>query len=203
MKRTSSLGSLFAALSITALAFSCSSSGPGSADDGEAQATAAEELQGSWQSNCRDADKFGLTESSRLDVKGTTATQVTSASSTGACGSTAVIVTQTARVSAGGEVGEGRAVDITVQNVKVKPVNETGVGILNLAAFCGITDWSAGEERDVSAMTGGSSCFPKLPKSYYDIFSIQEGKLVFGKGAGSTPQTRPQLIDAARSFTRR
>lgn len=202
MKRTS-LGSLFFGLSLTMFALACSQSGSGGGDDQEVQATAAEELQGSWQSNCRDAEKFGLTESSRLDVAGTTALQVTSASSTGACGSTAVVVTQTAIVSAGAALGEGRTLDITVTNVKVKPANDTGVGILNLSAFCGVTDWQVGVERDVTSMTGGSSCFPKLPKPYYDIFTIRDGKLMFGKGNTSSVQTRPQLIDATRSFTRR
>ncbi len=184
------------------LAWACSQSPSSGGDDGIAHATAAEELQGSWQSNCRDAEKFGLTESSKLEVTGTSAVQVTSASSTGSCGTTAVVITQNARFSAGSANGQGRALDITVTAVKVKPLTETGVGILNLAAFCGITDWQAGVERDVTGSTGGRSCFPQLPKTFYDIFSVDEGKLFFGKGDNSSQATRPQTIDKARSFTR-
>jgi hypothetical protein len=192
------------ALAMTLLALGCSQPGSGGGEtDGIANATAAEELQGSWQSNCRDAEKFGLTESSRLDISGTSATQVTNTSSTGACGTTAVTITQSAVVSAGTPSGQGRAVDITVTSVKVKPVTETGVGILNLAAFCGITDWQAGVERDVTGSTGGRSCFPRLPKTFYDIFTVDEGKLYFGKGDISSAATRPQVVDRNRLFSRR
>ncbi|MES2965062.1 MAG: hypothetical protein V4760_14345, partial [Bdellovibrionota bacterium] len=84
MKRHASLVLAFAALAITV---GCSQSSSGGGDgDAIANAMAAEELQGSWQSSCRDAELFGLTESSRLDVAGTVATQVTTTSSTGACG---------------------------------------------------------------------------------------------------------------------
>ncbi|MES2965063.1 MAG: hypothetical protein V4760_14350 [Bdellovibrionota bacterium] len=119
------------------------------------------------------------------------------------CGSTAVVITQSAVMGAGSTNGQGREVDITVTSVRVKPVTETGVGILNLRAFCGMTDWEVGVERDVTGATGGRACFPKLPKTFYDIFSIEEGKLYFGKGDISSVQTRPQLIDRNRLFTRR
>lgn len=201
--KTTSLASLGLALTTALLAIGCSNGSGSGGDDGVAEATAAEELQGAWTSTCRDAEKFGLTESSRLDVTGTTATQVTSVSSTGNCGTTSVVVTQTATVSAGEPVGQGRAVDITVTSVKVKPMNETGVGVLNLAAFCGVTDWQAGVERDVTATTGRSPCFPRLPKTFFDIFAIEEGRLYFGKGDISSAATRPQTIDRTRSFSRR
>lgn len=183
------------------LGWACSRS-PSSGEDEIVNATAAEELQGAWKSNCRDAQKFGLTESSTLQVTGASAHQVTSVSSTGGCGTTAVVITQDARMHAGSEAGQGRALDITVTSVKVKPVTETGVGILNLAAFCGITDWQAGVERDVTAATGGRSCFPQLPKTFFDIFALEDGKLYFGKGDNSSQATRPQLIDKQRSYTR-
>ena len=190
-----------AALSATAFSAACSKHDASPAPAEKVQTQSAQDLQGSWKSTCSDAQLFGLSESSSLTVDGSKATQVTSTSAQGDCASTAVEVTQMATLTPTTVNGMNH-VDITVTSAKVKPLNETGVGILNLASFCGMTDWKVGEERDITQQSGGGRCYPKLPKTYYNVYGIEDGKLYFGSGDINHPEYRPTILNRQRMFTR-
>lgn len=202
MRRHRSLASLPSAVAfLLFLSSACDQSRSRGEDDVVKQA-AIEELQGNWRSNCRDAQKFGLSERSSLRVSGTSALQVTEVSSSGNCGPTAVIVTQSARTSSQEEGQQARPIDITVESIKVRPVSEAGVATLSLAAFCGETHWRVGVDRDVTNEAGGENCFPKLPKTYFDLFAVVANRLYFGRGDNSSSERRPVLLDKSRWYER-
>lgn len=185
--------------------------GGGSAGDSvpaeEAAIDQALELQGSWASNCRDANLFGLSENSQIEVTGFNIAQSTQFHSRGNCEEPSVLVSQTASFAKQGETEAGISkIDISVTQIRVKPVTETGVAILKLANFCGISKWELNREVDVTSRTGTERCFPKVPNTIYQIYSIEQGRLIFGDGDTDSmfvPSNRPQELNRDEYFTKR
>lgn len=205
LKEAKAAAKLVLMIAATAAFAACSDGGSGNGGGVSAteQAQAAD-LQGTWQSNCQDASLFGLTESSRLAIEGLSATQVTTVSSAGECASPSVEVIQAARLTKGGETAPNvRAIDIAISQIRVRPLSESGVAILNLSAFCNISDWVVNVERDVTGATGSDRCFPKVPTTIFEIYSIEDNRLFFGRGDGATsPSDRPVELNRDRVFTK-
>lgn len=176
---------------------------PGAPNDGSAgQQGSAQELQGSWDSSCRDADGIGLTQTTRLTFAGVNATNLARISSSGDCQGVEIEVRQEGTYSKGAPVRPSiNAIDLSVATIHVKPLTERGAALLRLAGFCELTDWAVGQEREVTAATGTERCFPKVPTTLYHSYAVEGANLYFGKdGDLSNPANRPVELDRNVTF---
>lgn len=89
--------------------------------------------------------------------------------------------------------------DLTFGAAIVVPRTEAGVKALNTFNLCGISDWAIGVERDVTSVSRDAKCpVAGTPQSVFDIYSVQDGVLVFGKGKNedkNTAQARATELD--------
>lgn len=163
------------------------------------------EIQGTWDSNCTDADLFGLSKSSRLSIAGGEAKRITSYYSTGTCATEAIQVEQLTTVEKKDEVEPFVfGIDIAVSKVTIKPTTKTGASLLQLANFCGISDWTENVARDVTDKTGSERCFPKVPVTIYTIYSIEGDRMYFGAGEDLySPALRPEKLNRDEFFVKR
>jgi hypothetical protein len=182
-------------------------SGGGSSTPGAPRPPAPQKpnpIIGKWQSPCQDADLFGLSQNSALSVVDGKMLRLTRYHSTGTCTEESVEVLAEASYNKGSDVRTNvAAIDITIQKIVMKPISEMGVTLLKTSAFCGQTEWVLGEPKDVTAFTGKTNCYPKVPQTMFDIFSIDGEKLYFGKGTDiSTPAKRPTEINIELPYTK-
>jgi hypothetical protein len=122
----------------------------------------------------------------------------------GNCGASGIEIEVDADFTSGSELKPNvHQIDINTTAMRVRPVTEAGVQVLKLAKLCDYTDWKVGETKDVTADTGKTTCFPKLPQKLYDIYSIEGTKLFFGKSDDLTDQTkRPKALEPDFYYTR-
>lgn len=177
----------------------------GVAGDGE-EVGAAAELQGNWNSVCHDSGHIGLglTEKSTLEVRGTKFTRRSNVSSRGSCSELSVRVVQSGSYRAGGAVRNGiRMIDVQIERISVTPMSETGMAILKLYNFCGVSSWSIGGSVDVTGRSGGDRCFTRLPLSTVNIYALENDRLFFGNYWDlSAPRRRPQQLERDYYYSR-
>lgn len=186
--------------------FGCSDGGTPAENESTVRARGIDaNLQGRWVSNCIDAQMFGNSQKSEILIEGDRASQLTSVSAVGNCGETSVEVRQEAKLDRGAEVAPGvGALDIDIVTIKVKPVSDTGVSILNLGSgFCGLKTWVRGSEKDVTDRTGKDRCFPSASATLFDIYTVESDHLMFGEGTPTaTASLRPAMIDRDETYSR-
>ncbi|HVK61523.1 MAG TPA: hypothetical protein VM432_08235 [Bdellovibrionales bacterium] len=118
-------------------------------------------VQGSWQSNCVSGESAALLGPSDLGITQHSELKITKAEvietsyvSSSECDGKDIEVISTGRYHA---VGNGLQIeDITYH---VKPLTEFGLRVLRIAQWCGISDWSLKESRDVTSEAGKEKCF--------------------------------------------
>lgn len=179
---------------------------PPPAEEPEAPAPGpADELQGLWESNCTDAEIFGITENSSLKVEGLQMTRLSRFHSNGSCTATAVEVEQVATFEKKEPITpNGFQVDILIAKISIRPVTDLGVQILKLTKFCDISDWTLNQTRDVTEKTGSERCFPKVPSTLFQIYAVDGNRLFFGKTNADplTAEQRPTELDTESFFAR-
>lgn len=163
----------------------------------------AADIMAQWESNCMDADLFGLSMNSRLEMMGEKISKLTRYHTNGGCAATGIEITQAGSFAKGAEVSPGVvSIDFHVAEATVKPVSNTGVDILKLSRFCGISDWQLNKARDITT-TGGERCIPKLPVTIFDIYSLEGNKLYFGRGDNLTNASkRPKELNRDLIYSR-
>jgi len=74
-------------------------------------------------------------------------------------------------------------VNMLFNQVLVEAKNAGGQKVLNTAAFCGTSNWSINVPIDLTTHTRDSLCpLATLPQSIFDIYTIEDASLFFGKG---------------------
>jgi hypothetical protein len=162
------------------------------------------DLFGSWNSSCTDADLFGLSQNSRLNIDGSKISKMIRYHSNGDCSGSAVEVESSGVVKVGSEVKSGvHTIDFVISEIHMRPLSRTGERILNTAKFCGISNWTIGDSKNLTGLTGKENCYPRLPQKLYDIYSIDKNRLMFGKAIDLKDSTRrPSELDADLHFER-
>jgi hypothetical protein len=107
-------------------------------------------------------------------------------------------------------LGDGKDLDAGVTRINLTPKtltlkanSEAGVNAMNLAKFCGVTDWKVNEERDVTAGATDGKCLTEaIGREQFDVYSLKDEKLTFGSayvtGAPNDNAKRPtKLSDKA------
>lgn len=167
------------------------------------------ELQGQWKSNCINGRRFSLTapmeigisQISQLSVDGLNFTEILTATS-GQCDTSDIVVTSTGSFQETQKVDDQpRALDISVQTYKVIPKTEFGRQVLNVAKWCGISDWAIEGERDVTAQVGTLGCFSETRVRTH--YSIQNDKLfVEQKESPTNSRAGPVQMNFEQFFVR-
>ena len=200
------------AVLLAALSSGCDNGGGGGAPGGPSdpanpagQGGPAGDLQGTWESTCLAATSFGLTETSRIAITGQEFTQTGRVSASGNCSTNDVEVTLTGQYQRRAQVsGAIYQIDTTFATARIKPITVLGAEMLKLAGWCGFSDWAVGQEKDVTAKTGADRCFQKLPATIYTIYTVEGGRLYFGKGGDVTqPARRPVELDREDYYIKR
>jgi hypothetical protein len=96
---------------------------------------------------------------------------------------------------------KGEELDLRIERVSYRPLTEEVAEALNLAAFCGITDWAAKELREVSGRQCGDYPAPAPHAAVYTRLRREEDSLRLaeeGPGQdGSRPERRHGRFEAA------
>lgn len=95
--------------------------------------------------------------------------------------------------------------DVVTDTILLTPLNDGVASGLNIAAYCGFTDWANGVAKDITLVASDATCLgvdaPALG-NHYGIYSVQTlgqatamflGDLLFGDGTSLL--TRPTEID--------
>jgi hypothetical protein len=134
---------------------------------GCAKQEASKGLQGRWRAHCVEGASAALLGQADLGVTQTAALSIGEKS----VGEVSYIggakcSEKDIRVNAGGtytsstgSTGIPNSIDVDKISYKVKPLTEFGVRVLNVAKWCGVTNWMIGEERDVTVDAGKAKCF--------------------------------------------
>lgn len=112
--------------------------------------------------------------------------------------------------SVGDEFGEGRAFDMAINTMLETSLNDEMTKLLNSANHCGYSDWITG----ITKIVDMAKCNAKLidaSQTLYTIIKVTDedgtAKLLFGdrsgENNGSTPEKRPEVIDALREYMKR
>jgi hypothetical protein len=151
------------------------------------------------------ARAFGLSETARISISGQTITQLSRVSASGNCVGLEVEVARTGTYQRRGQVtGNTFQVDTLIESIRVKPLTALGAQVLNLAGWCGISDWAVNQEKDVTAKTGSERCFAKQPATTYSVYSVEGNRLYFGRGEETTqPARRPVELNREEYYIRR
>lgn len=174
-------------------------------DPAEQEATQASELQGMWASNCGDSTLFGISSDRSLEVEGNRLHQVYRFYGDGSCDQVNVEIRRENIFDKQGATENGLSIiDISSETATVTPLNQTGVDILTLAQFCGVSDWEVGGSRDVTAQSGTGVCFgQEIPATHEQVYLVEENSLYFGVDDPSERATRPTELDRELVFTKR
>jgi hypothetical protein len=190
------------ALAIAALAFGLGAAGCNEADDvingaGEVfDGARAANLQHRFQEEkCGEPLGLAVIGASKrviFEFDGRAASRNQQYYSEGDCkGDVAIDVYYKGQYSKGDDVQENVSkIDLTFGTVVVVPRNEEGVKALNAFNLCGISDWAIGQERDVTSASRDAKCpVDGTPQNVFDIYSVQDNVLVFGKGGAEDKDT--------------
>ena len=100
-----------------------------------------------------------------------------------------------------------RRVDLTPKKLHVTATTESGVSAMNLAAMCGIKDWTLNKEREVTEAAVAGNCLfaEKVGVTQFDIFAMDDQTLKFGKsfllGSVTDVASRPTKL-SDRTFSK-
>lgn len=91
-------------------------------------------------------------------------------------------------------------INVRYEKVSVDTVNNTGRDLLNVAVFCGKSDWSAGQSIDLTSESDQALCpLSNVPFEKYDLYLVEDDRLYFGTTLSSdgpnTDSARPTRIN--------
>jgi hypothetical protein len=175
-------------------------------DEQKEKPLAVDELQGHWQSNCLEGQynaltaksALGITQKSLLFVDGKTATEVTTISSLKCDGADIEATVNGTFNRSSASSPELKAIDIKMDHYKAKPLTEFGVRVMNLAKWCGISDWAIGQERDVTNQVAKEKCFDT--HSISTVYSVAGENLYFGKIGKMTSAAADRPTELQKNF---
>lgn len=180
----------------TLVAFGCSKK-----DKEQVGFTSAFVTQSTWELECSDSDRFGLTMQSRFDIASGNFTKTNRYFSDGSCQDLSIESVEEGSVTYTSSDDSNGAIDFAYDTVQVTPKSDAGILALNAVTFCGSNTWTINETRDLTAFTGGESCWEKTPRTVHDIYQTSGQTIYFGAGSerekgGS--DTRPTALDQSR-----
>jgi hypothetical protein len=171
------------------------------------QAVSAHELQHSFKDSCSKniaLTAIGSSEFETYQFSGNSVTKTDEYFSSGDCTTPAVMVVYNGTFEKKDQVQQNTyQINATFTTVTVTPQDDQGKTLLNTLSFCGITNWTTGTAVDLSAQAGVGLCsLDKLPKSVFDIYSVDNNVLYLGKGSDkSTADRRPTDVDRSNGYT--
>lgn len=207
MSKTKSMALVSGVMLVAASAIGC-----GNSVDDAKEAAKAPELQKSWQAERCDSigslRLIGASTRQGYEFSGETLKKVDQIYSEADCVEPAVSVTYTGVFTTHDEIApDVSPFEVTFQSVQVVPMNEKGKDLLNTVNFCGKKDWAIHVPADLTAAARGNLCpLDALPKSRFDIYSVQDGVLYFGKGDDddlTAAESRPVELDTEDPFRSR
>lgn len=115
-----------------------------------------------------------------------------------------------ASYSVGEEFGEGIAFDMTVTTALETSYNEEMTQLLNMSGHCGYSDWITGITKIVDIAKCNAKLLFGANQTLYTIIKVVDdngtAQLLFGDRSGdnngSTPDKRPDTIDAQRKYAK-
>lgn len=160
--------------------------------------------QATWESNCLDSDRFGLTMHSRFEIEGEAFRRINQYHSDGSCSDIAVETIEEGsliRIPSSDGSPSG-AIDLNYQRIEITPMGEPGILALNTVTYCGSNTWTVRQSRDVTNVTGGN-CWEQTPRTVRDIYYVNGSDLYFGVGSEkqkSGSVSRPTAPDESRPW---
>jgi hypothetical protein len=95
----------------------------------------------------------------------------------------------------------GYNIDMSFNKVKVKISTQQGASAANGISMCGIKDWNAGQERDVTAQSKDISCYNnKVPRQVLNIYRVDANNLMLGTDAKGDVTKRPTSLNMTDKF---
>lgn len=129
-----------------------------------------------------------------------------------ACSEPSVASRSYGEYSLGPLVADSRHIDFIFEKVTLEPKNEAVAAGYRARSLCGIADWSAGSETEITGLScdfldnGGNFLVPAAGARRYGIVKEEGDSLFFGRLSpeldGSSPERRPTKLDL-RAFHRR
>lgn len=167
----------------------------------DAEPTAAEALEGAWQSACYERGQ------TRLEYRDGALTGTFTAFADDDCAAATAVNTWTGHIR-GGEAAEAAGahrLDLMFATFTATPLSAEAAAYDNMVMYCGFTDWAANREKDVLGADCPGYAIPDGGESL-DIYRVDGDTLVFGAdskvGVDLTEADRPTALDEARVFTR-
>ena len=165
-------------------------------------------LEGQWEGKCLKFDQgYAKTVST---VSGANVVSSEEIFMDKACNQSAAVVKIAATYQEGAEskvVKGATEIDSTLSKISFTATDERVAGYFNSVQFCGFSDWKAGEEKDITALTCEQTQMPKSGDRYYNIYSVNESTLMMGKTTqefdASSPEKRPQELDTVNTYTKK
>jgi hypothetical protein len=164
-------------------------------------------LNGTWAQPCQSG--YFRTEI----FLGNSATYVERNFSDGACTEPSVVTTSRGEIDLGGAVNTpagALALDFTFTSVSLKPVTDGAAKVWRERRVCGVSDWRAGEERDVTGLEcdfAGQGTFTRVPQwgdRRFGVVELGSNEISFGRLSpirdGANPDRRPLELDPVPYF---
>lgn len=150
---------------------------------------ALEALTGGWESNCivgmnlslLGAAPLGITQRSIVTIEGDRLKEISRISSL-KCSDVDIEIATDAKYEL--QVQPASPVHdlkLQIESIHIKPLTEFGAKVLNIAKWCGASDWKVDETRSVIGQIGKEKCFSDLQVSTSAIYAMEGGQLYFDK----------------------
>ncbi|MAF77103.1 MAG: hypothetical protein CME63_12475 [Halobacteriovoraceae bacterium] len=166
-----------------------------------------QQLQETWQAPCAESTVLNASSVEKISFEGNDFTKTMNISSDSSCSSTEGVVTMTGEFSideTSADTDEVYNLDLTYQQMKITLNNETAVDIFNAVNFCGVEDWTVGEEVVIESSETGEDCFvSELPKTVYGKVEVDdsEDKMYLSAEFVDESENRPETVDRAKVYT--
>jgi len=157
-----------------------------------------------WKAACVTADD--ASSSSQVEFAGANMIMSGAYYNDASCGTSTLEYKYNATFAFGATIGtEGdRELNVTYVDVLYKPMTEDMAKQFNTDKVCGITDWIAGEYKNVAGKKCGETPEPDAGSKYYDMVRITADSFMYGETDaehdGSTPEKRPVKVSTAVVF---
>jgi hypothetical protein len=195
-----------------ALATSCGSVGDDDKKSGKKIEETDTDLAGEWENSCTKADLFGINYN-KTEVKfspvGDFERETTLYSDEG-CATPVGKMKETGTYAALGSsatVDGARDLNLTVSGAKLTAITQDAADKLNTARYCGVTNWTAGQEVDVL----GKECLGLTRNNgdvVFDIYRVDQDnkRLTLGKPSlffdKQRADARPEKLDDTNTYSK-
>jgi len=166
-------------------------------------ASLASGLQGTWQGPCYPTSQGYLQDEMKFD--GTSFEVVTLHSSSDKCDSPNIRIESSGSfVEIDTDAGSIIPINLTPGSTYFTPLTSAIALSLNIDGLCGIRNWKANQQREVSGKKCDNQTIPQIGQIDYNIYSEASGTLYFGNETaqkdGHTPESRPTDLDTGEPY---